>query len=200
MHLIWWLLESILCEIYYTVIWPAACLMSDFIGSPLPNKSDIGQAADQTTVLLFPPRISILLTIGFNYFKSYIRVHPAWRSFNSLTFLWRPISRWFEFEVIYYTVTWSAAVRYLIYLASSWPNNCFIVSAQNVNLANNKKQLFQVRAKPVHHAQLSKSSFNLQAHSFGVRLAGGSNCVFSSDAIYRNYIASAVPVNLNIKG
>ena len=53
------------------------CPISDFIGSPLPNKSDIGQAADQTTVLLFPPRISILLRIGFNYLKSYICVHRA---------------------------------------------------------------------------------------------------------------------------
>ena len=42
------------------------------IGFPLPNKSDIGQAADQTTVLLFPPKILTLLTIGGNYFKSYI--------------------------------------------------------------------------------------------------------------------------------
>ena len=40
------------------------------IGSPLPNKSDIGQAADQTTVLLFPPRMLILLIIRDNYFKS----------------------------------------------------------------------------------------------------------------------------------
>ena len=48
------------------------CPISDFIGSPLLNKSDIGQAADQTTVLLFLPRISILLTIRFNYFKNYI--------------------------------------------------------------------------------------------------------------------------------
>ena len=40
------------------------------IGSPLPNKSDIGQAADQTTVLLFPPRILIFLIIRVNYFKS----------------------------------------------------------------------------------------------------------------------------------
>ena len=46
------------------------CPISDFIGSPLSNKSDIRQAADQTTVLLFSPRISILLTIGLNYFKS----------------------------------------------------------------------------------------------------------------------------------
>ena len=40
------------------------------IGSPLPNKSDIGQAADQTTVLLFSPRILILLVIKGNYYKS----------------------------------------------------------------------------------------------------------------------------------
>ena len=40
------------------------------IGSPLPNKSDIGQAADQTAVLLFPPRILVLLIIRVNYFKS----------------------------------------------------------------------------------------------------------------------------------
>ena len=53
------------------------CLISYFIGSPVPNKSDIEQAAGQTTVLLFPPRISILQTIGFNYFKSYICVHRA---------------------------------------------------------------------------------------------------------------------------
>ena len=31
------------------------------MGSPLPNKSDIGQAADQTTVLLFPSRTLILI-------------------------------------------------------------------------------------------------------------------------------------------
>ena len=36
----------------------------------------------------------------------------------------------------------------------------------------------------MHRAQLSENSFNLNVHSFGVRLAGGSNCVFSSDAIY----------------
>ena len=44
------------------------------IGSPLPNKSDTGsdtgQAADQTTVLLFPPRMLSLLIIRGNYFKS----------------------------------------------------------------------------------------------------------------------------------
>ena len=40
------------------------------IGSPLPNKSDIGQAADQTTVLLFQPRMLILLIRRVNYFKS----------------------------------------------------------------------------------------------------------------------------------
>ena len=49
------------------------CPIFDFIGSPLRNKSDIGQAADQTAVLLF----SIMLRIGFNYFKSYICVHRA---------------------------------------------------------------------------------------------------------------------------
>ena len=55
----------------YTVIWSAALqyliylaresrhYASPYIGSPLPNKSDIGQAADQTTVLLFPPRMLI---------------------------------------------------------------------------------------------------------------------------------------------
>ena len=37
-----------------------------------PNKSDIGQAADQTTVLLFLPRILILLIIRVNYFNSSI--------------------------------------------------------------------------------------------------------------------------------
>ena len=36
----------------------------------LPNKSDIGQAADETTVLLFPHRMLILLVIRGNYFKS----------------------------------------------------------------------------------------------------------------------------------
>ena len=64
-------------DILYSYL--AGCYpISDFIGSPLPNKSDIGQAAGQTTVLLFLPRISILLTIGLNYFiKSYICVHRA---------------------------------------------------------------------------------------------------------------------------
>ena len=46
------------------------------------------------------------------------------------------------------------------------------------------KEVIISRAKPVHRAQLSKSSFNLHVHSFGVRLAGGSNCVFRSDALY----------------
>ena len=63
-------------DILYSYL-AGCCPISDFIGYPLPNKSDIGQAVDQTTVLLFPPRISILLTIGFNYFKSYICVHRA---------------------------------------------------------------------------------------------------------------------------
>ena len=40
------------------------------IGFPLPNKSDIGQAADQTTVLLFPSRMLSLLLIRDYYFKS----------------------------------------------------------------------------------------------------------------------------------
>ena len=64
-------------DILYSYL-AGCCPISDFIDSPLPNKSDIGQAADQTTVLLFPTRITILLlTIGFNYFKSYICVHHA---------------------------------------------------------------------------------------------------------------------------
>ena len=49
------------------------CLISDLfgLGFPLPNKSDIGKAPDQTTVLLFPPRMLILLVIrGSSYFKS----------------------------------------------------------------------------------------------------------------------------------
>ena len=92
------------------------CLISDLfgkgepnIGSPLPNKSDIGQAADQTTVLLFPPRKLILLVIRGNNFKSL--TSPS--------------------------------------------------------------------------CTTDQSSFNLHVHSFGVRLAGGSNRVFSSDAIYQ---------------
>ena len=40
------------------------------IGFLLPNKSDIGQAADQTTVLLFPPRMLILLVIRDYCFES----------------------------------------------------------------------------------------------------------------------------------
>ena len=63
-------------DILYSYL-AGCCPISDFISSPLPNKSDMGQAADQTIVLLFPPRISILLTIGFNYFKSYICVNRA---------------------------------------------------------------------------------------------------------------------------
>ena len=39
---------------------------------PLLNKLDIGQAADKTTVLLFRPRMLILLTTRGNYFKSYL--------------------------------------------------------------------------------------------------------------------------------
>ena len=67
---------NFMLDILYSYL-AGCCPISDFIGFPLPNKSDIGQAADQTTVLLFRPRISILLTIGFNYFKSYICVHRA---------------------------------------------------------------------------------------------------------------------------
>ena len=62
---------NFMLDILYSYL-AGCCPISDFIGSPLPKKSDIGQAADQTTVLLFPSRISILLTIGFNYFKSRI--------------------------------------------------------------------------------------------------------------------------------
>ena len=40
----------------------SACA-SPSIGSPLPNKSDFGQVAYQTTVLLFPPRTLILIII-----------------------------------------------------------------------------------------------------------------------------------------
>ena len=69
------------------------------IGSSLPNKSDIGQAADQTTVLLFPPRMLILPIIQGNYFKSL--TSPSCtieqKQFQfTCTFLWRSISRWFE--------------------------------------------------------------------------------------------------------
>ena len=64
----------------YTVFLVSCCPISDLfgkrepilgnMGSLLPNKSDIKQAADQTTVLLFPLRVSILLIIGGDYFKS----------------------------------------------------------------------------------------------------------------------------------
>ena len=36
-------------------------------GSPLPDRSDITQAADQSTVLLFPPRMLISIIIKGNY-------------------------------------------------------------------------------------------------------------------------------------
>ena len=67
---------------YYAFIWSAAVryliylaresgyYASPNIGSPLPNKSNIGQAADRTTVLLFLPRVLILLVIRGNHFKS----------------------------------------------------------------------------------------------------------------------------------
>ena len=67
---------NFMLDILYSYL-AGCCPISDFIGSSLPYKSDIGQAADQTTVLSFPPIISILLTTGFNYFKSYICVHRA---------------------------------------------------------------------------------------------------------------------------
>ena len=75
------------------------------------NKLDIGQAADQTTVLLFQPRKLILLVIRGNNFKSL--TSPS--------------------------------------------------------------------------CTTDQSSFNLHlhVHFFGVRLAGDSNRVFSSDAIYQ---------------
>ena len=68
---------NFMLDILYSYLAGCSRPISHFIGSLLPNKSGIGQAADQITVLLFPPRISILLTIGFNYFKSYICVHRA---------------------------------------------------------------------------------------------------------------------------
>ena len=43
------------------------------IGSPLPNKSDIGKAPDQTTVLLFPPRI--LVYVSFHNYEKYTLLH-----------------------------------------------------------------------------------------------------------------------------
>ena len=55
--------------------------------SLLPNKSDIGQAADQTTVLLFPPRILVYVSLTImrsNYIKTY------------KPFIVRSISRWFD--------------------------------------------------------------------------------------------------------
>ena len=48
--------------------------------SLLPNKSDIGQATDQTTVLLFPPRILVYVSLTImrsNYIKTYKPVHRA---------------------------------------------------------------------------------------------------------------------------
>ena len=45
------LIQGIRC---YKVIWSAAVRYLTYFA--LPNKSDIGQAVDQTTVLLFPPR------------------------------------------------------------------------------------------------------------------------------------------------
>ena len=93
------------------------------LGSPLPNKSDIRQAADQTTVLLFPPRKLILLVIRGNNFKSL--TSPS--------------------------------------------------------------------------CTTDQSSSNLRVHSFGVRLAGGSNCVLVGMLYIKNYIACVVLVKLNIR-
>ena len=80
------------------------CPISDFAQylSPLPNTSDIGQAADQTTVLSFPPRILVYVSLTImksNYIKTYKPVHRAQlkkTSFNPQTFQWRSISRWFD--------------------------------------------------------------------------------------------------------
>ena len=55
-------------DIVYSYL-AGCCPISDFIGSPLPNKSDIGQAADQTTVLLFPPRISVFANNTIQLFQ-----------------------------------------------------------------------------------------------------------------------------------
>ena len=106
------------CHIgYYTVIWSAAVQYLIYLAresrywakrklspilSPLPNKSDIGQAADQTTVLLFPPRILVYVSLTImrsNYVKTYKPVHRAQlkkTSFNSQTFQWPSFSRWFD--------------------------------------------------------------------------------------------------------
>ena len=59
------------------------------------------------------------------------------------------------------------------------------------------KKVIISRAKLVHHAQFSKSSFNLHVHSFGVRLACGSNCVFSSDAIYKKLYSLCCSPEIN---
>ena len=40
------------------------------IGSPLPNKSDIGQAADQTTVFIIPAQNINFASKKGNYFKN----------------------------------------------------------------------------------------------------------------------------------
>ena len=62
---------NFMLDILYSYL-AGCCPISDFIGSPLPKKSDIGQAADQTTVFIFyciiPTQNLNLLTIGFDYF------------------------------------------------------------------------------------------------------------------------------------
>ena len=102
---------------------------------------------------------------------------------------------------IYYTVIWSAAVRYPIYLARESPISVLSCQINQISGKQLTDQTTVLLFPPIKLILLviqgnnfksltspscttDQSSFNLHVHSFGVRLVGGSNRVFSSDAIY----------------
>ena len=62
--------------------------------APLPDKPDTGQAADQTTVSLFSPKILVYISLAITR-SDYKPVHGAQlkkSSLNSQRFKWRSIS------------------------------------------------------------------------------------------------------------
>ena len=110
-HILWWFslvlnltlkIKQFIVKIYRPIFYIyliSCCLISDLVGKGEPILGSAWQAADQTNVLLFLPRMLILLIIRYNDFKSSEPVHLAQSrksSFSSHTFVWPSISTWFE--------------------------------------------------------------------------------------------------------
>ena len=165
-HILWWFslalnltlkIKQFIVKIHRPIFYSyliSCFLISDLVGKGEPILGSAWQAADQKNVLLFQPRMLILLIIRHNDFKSSEPVHLAQsrkNSFNLHTFVWPSIGTWFESPFQF------RCHIYMNYFAFKMPTkrNCFIFSYERVQ---------KIRKTAVYH--FSASYLVLELKSF----------------------------------